>query len=449
MSAIRTTRTERRERGRAARQRVKRRELGPWDPTARSRDALETVTGQNGIRDAALVPIRHARMAATRWTYYRGAAAVMAADLAATPNTGLDVQLCGDAHVLNFGLWATPERNLSFDLRDFDETLTGPFEWDVKRLVASLHVVARENDLPEATAEDAVAAALGGYRRRLAGAAKASELEVWYSGIHVDSLVSYFDEEDRERVAAYIERKGKRRTSRGSFKKLTTVVDGHHRISEDPPRRIHIEDTAQLELVEAVIEAYRSSLQDHVRSLLDRFTVYDVVRQVVGVGSVGLRVYLVLAEGRGGDDPLFLQIKQAGPSVYEQHLLASPYRNHGARVVNGKRFVQTATDIFAGWTSASGMDFYVRQFRDMKVVPDSERIAPHLVQFAEACGEVLARAHAKTGDAMAIDAYIGDGRVFDRALAAFARTYAQQNEADHGQMAAAAADGSIETAIEW
>ena len=296
-----------------------------------------------------------------------------------SPHSGLDVQLCGDAHVLNFGLWATPERNLSFDLRDFDETLPGPFEWDVKRFAASLVVAARENRVKPGRAAAAVTAGVEAYCRRMRRYATMPELDIWYDGMHVDSFISYFEPADRGRVSVHIERKRQRRTSRGAFAKLTTMAHGRPRITEEPPVRVTIGDDEQAELVDRLLAEYRLTLHDDRRSLFDRFTEADTVRQVVGVGSVGMRVYLVLLEGRTGADPLFLQVKQAGPSVYEAHTQPSRYRHHGARVINGKRLVQSATDIFAGWGSLHGRDYYVRQFRDMKIIPTTDLIAPRLV----------------------------------------------------------------------
>jgi uncharacterized protein (DUF2252 family) len=441
--------SERRAVGRRARRRVPRRSLGPWDPEERRQQALDTIVDQSHERLAELVPIRHGRMAASQWTYFRGAAAVMANDLATSPHTGLFVQMCGDAHVLNFGLWATPERNLAFDLRDFDETLQGPFEWDVKRLITSLVVLARDNGQRAALADDAVAAGLRAYRRGLSRYATAHELDIWYDRIDVHQLIEFFDAEDRERVSKRIEKQARSRTSRGAARKLSTIVGGRRRIIDDPPRRTALDDQYELDLERAVLDTYSTTLSEDRRHLLGRFSVTDVARQVVGVGSVGMRVYLVMLEGRGEDDPLFLQIKQAGPSVYEPHLGPSRHGNHGQRVVEGKRLIQTATDIFVGWTSVQGMDFYVRQFRDMKVIPDSERIAPRLVEFAEACGSVLARAHARTGDAQAIASYIGKGAGFDESMAAFARTYADQNCRDHREFARAVADGTIPSAPGW
>ena len=432
--------SERRAIGRNARKLIKRSALARWDQGER-RDPLAPILAQNQIRLASLVPIRRARMAESPWTFYRGAAAVMATDLASRPNTGLLVQLCGDAHILNYGLWATPERQLSFDLRDFDETLPGPFEWDLSRLVASIVVLARESGVDERVAEEAVAGCLRSYRRWMADHSSARQLDIWYELVSADDLVSLFKPADREQVSAHIARKARRRTSRGALKKLTEKIGGHLRITEDPPLRVHLDDD-ELALEAEVFAAYRGSLSEDRRHLLDRFSVVDVARQVVGVGSVGMRVYLVLLEGRDGADPLFLQIKQAGPSVYEQHCGASAHSNHGKRVVIGTRLIQSATDIFVGWTSVAGSDFYVRQFRDMKVIPKGELIAPRLAEFASACAKVLARAHARTGDPTAIAAYIGKGRRFDEALGAFSFSYADQTARDHRTLAGAVADGS-------
>ena len=403
------TSKERRASGKAGRKRVQRGTLGYWDEAERGHDALKTILAQNQIRVRELVPIRHQRMAASPWNYYRGAAAVMAGDLASQPNSGLVVQLCGDAHVLNFGLWATPERNLSFDLRDFDETLPGPFEWDIKRFAASLVVAARENRIKPAKADAAVTAGVEAYRKRMRRYAMMPELDIWYDAMHVDSLISYFEPADRGRVRSTLRRSGSAARAGVRSPSSRTMAHGRPRITEDPPVRVTISDDEQADLVDHLLAGYRLTLQEDRRSLFDRFTEVDVVRQVVGVGSVGMQVYLVLLEGRTGADPLFLQVKQAGPSVYEAHTQPSRHDNHGARVINGKRLVQSATDIFAGWGSLHGKDYYVRQFRDMKIIPTTELIAPRLVEFATACGETLARAHARTGDPVAIDALHREG----------------------------------------
>ncbi len=439
------TSKERRAAGKAARKRAQRSRLGYWAEGERGHDALQTILAQNQIRVPGLVPIRHQRMAASAWNYYRGAAAVMAGDLASRPNSGLVVQLCGDAHILNFGLWATPERNLSFDLRDFDETHPGPFEWDIKRFAASVVIAARENGIKPARAAAAVTAGVEAYRRRMRRYTVMPELDIWYDGMHVDKLIRYFEPADRGRVSIHIEKKRKRRTSRGAFAKLTTMAHGRPRITEDPPIRVTISDDEQAELTDHLLARYRLTLQEDRRSLFDRFTEVDVVRQVVGVGSVGMQVYLVLLEGRTGADPLFLQVKQAGPSVYEAHTQPSRHDSHGARVINGKRLIQSATDIFTGWGSLRGKDYYVRQFRDMKIIPTTELIASRLAEFATACGETLARAHARTGDPMAIGSYIGKGPNFTAAISRFAHQYADQNEKDHAQLASAIAAGTVQS----
>ena len=438
------TSQERRARGKGARQRVPRGTLGYWSEADRGHDALTTILAQNQIRVPDLVPIRHQRMAVSPWNYYRGAAAVMAADLASQPHSGLEVQMCGDAHVLNFGLWATPERNLFFDLRDFDETLPGPFEWDVKRFAASLVVAARENRVRPRRAAAAVTAGVEAYCRRMRQYATMPELDIWYDGMRVDSFISYFEPADRGRASIHIERERQRRTSRGAFAKLTTMAHGRPRITEDPPIRVTISDDEQADLVDQLLASYRLTLTDDRRHLFDRFTMADTVRQVVGVGSVGMRVYLVLLEGRTGADPLFLQVKQAGPSVYEAYTRPSRHPGHGARVINGKRLMQSATDIFAGWGSLHGRDYYVRQFRDMKIIPTTDLIAPRLAEFATACGKTLARAHARTGDPMAIDAYIGSGAKFSAAIGRFACSYADQNERDHVQLVRAIMAGAVQ-----
>jgi uncharacterized protein (DUF2252 family) len=439
------TEGERRTSGRAARKRAARGTLGYWAEDDRGHDALKTILAQNQLRAPELVSIRHQRMSVSAWNYYRGAAAVMAADLASQPSSGLMVQLCGDAHILNFGLWATPERNLAFDLRDFDETLPGPFEWDVKRFAASIVVAARENRVKPARAAAAVTAGVEAYCHRIRRYAAMPELAIWYDGMYVDNLVDYFEPADRGRVSIHIERKRRRRTSRGAFDKLTTMAHGRPRITEDPPLRVTISDSDQADLVGHLLAGYRLTLAEDRRTLFDRFTEVDMVRQVVGVGSVGMRVYLVLFEGRSGADPLFLQVKQAGPSVYEAHTQPSRHGNHGERVISGKRLIQSATDIFVGWGSLHGRDYYVRQFRDMKIIPSTELIAPRLTEFATACGETLARAHARTGDPVAIRGYLGKGPKFTTAISQFARGYADQNERDHAQLVSAIAAGEVES----
>ncbi|QRY63226.1 DUF2252 domain-containing protein [Gordonia sp. PDNC005] len=438
--------------GAAQRKVVGRKSLGDWKPETRGHDALATILAQNTIRDQRLLPLRHGRMAATPWTYYRGAAAVMAADLASAPNTGITVQLCGDAHVLNFGLWKTPERNLAFDLRDFDETLPGPFEWDVKRFLASLVILARANGVEE-HAKAAVAAGFAGYRDWIARYSTWPEIDIWYDSVSTEQLLDYATDDDDHKLDKLIEKRAEKRSSRGAFRKLTDVVDGVQRITEDPPYRTHALRDHLAEL-ESIITQYQKSVPDHISSLWSRFDLVDAVQQVVGVGSVGMRVFLTLSEERRTGDPMFLQVKQAAPSVYEQFLGESPYDNHGSRVIHGQRMIQSATDMFVGWTSIGDdtdqrMDFYVRQFRDGKVIPKGEMIAPRLSQFATACGHVLARAHARSGDVQAIHDYLGSSDKAADSFGRFAFAYADQNDRDHAQLAKAVDDGTVDAVEGW
>ena len=439
------TAAERREIGRQARVLAPRGQLGEWDERNRGHDPVDRLLAQNEIRLAELAPLRHQRMSHSPWNFYRGAAAVMAADLASRPHSRIEVQLCGDAHVLNFGLWATPERNLNFDLRDFDETLPGPFEWDVARLAASLVVAARENGVKPGRSDAAVTAAVDAYRNRMRSYATSPILDIWYEGTRFDQFIDAFEHADRGQVKVQFEKGKETRTSRGAFAKLTTGGRGRARITPQPPLRVTLDDAEQGDVVEGLLGEYRLTLQEDRRKLFDRFIPVDIVRQVVGVGSVGMVVYLVLLEGSATGDPLFLQCKQAGPSVYESFTYASAHDHHGARVIAGKRMVQSATDIFVGWGSLDGRDFYVRQFRDMKLIPTTNLIAPVLVEFGIACGNTLARAHARSGDPVAIDAYMGKGDVFTKAMRSFARRYADQNERDHAALVAGIRRGKVES----
>ncbi len=434
--------------GRRARKVIARSDLGQWNPENRGHDALTTILEQNAMRDQRLVPVRMGRMAASPWSYYRGAAAVMAADLASRPNTGLTVQLCGDAHVLNYGLWRTPERTLAFDLRDFDETLPGPFEWDLLRLAASLVVLARDNAISAHRAEKAVRAAFSAYRSAIDFCAGEPVLDVWYSQFSARDVVSYVVPDHSSRLDALIEKRSLKRTSRAAAAKLTELVEGRRQIILDPPFRIRGDAADDAKLLE-VVGAYLSSLPDNVRTLLSRFDIVDVVQQVVGVGSVGMRVYLVLLEESATGDPLFLQVKQAGPSVYEKFVGASVYPYHGARVVNGQRLIQSATDIFVGWTEIDDEHYYVRQFRDGKVIPSGPAIAGGLTEFARACGTVLARAHARSGSARDIAEYLGTSGRAEDSVVSFAEAYADQTAADHAQLVAAVDNGSVPSVPGW
>jgi uncharacterized protein (DUF2252 family) len=383
-------------------------------------------------------------MAASPFAFLRGSAAVMAADLASQPHTGLTVQLCGDAHLLNFGLYASPERTLLFDLNDFDETFPGPFEWDVKRLAASVAVAGRENGHSDTKAHRAALEATAAYRTALRGLARKGELAVWYERIDADSLLPLVrSARHRRRVESSLTR-ARRRTSLHAVGKLTETVDGRRRIVHDPPllEPAGAADTASLR---KIFSDYRSTLSEERRLLLDRYRFVDAARKVVGVGSVGTRCFIVLLAGRDQDDPLFLQIKEAHKSVLEEHLPTGPYVHPGHRVVAGQRLLQAASDIFLGWmTGPQGRAFYWRQLRDMKGSADVAGMSPEaLTAYARLCGTALARAHARSGDRIAIAAYLGNTDTFERAVADFALSYATQTTADHATLGAAVAAGVV------
>ncbi|MET8755955.1 DUF2252 domain-containing protein [Streptomyces sp. NPDC004667] len=410
-------------------------------PTADERpDPVAVLAAQGAGRLPELLPLRYARMAAGPFPFLRGAAAVMAADLATTADSGLRVQLCGDAHLLNFGLYASPERALLFDLNDFDETLPGPFEWDVKRLAASVAVAARANGHDDTAALAAAEASAAAYRRNMRRLAGLGELAVWYERVDTAQVLPLVRRRHRERVAAGLER-ARRRTSLQALDKLTDVVDGRPRIRYAPPLLEPVDDLDDA-TVRSVFSDYRESLPEERRLLLDRFAVVDVAQKVVGVGSVGTRCFVVLLAGRDAGDPLFLQIKEAGPSVLEPHAGASAHRHAGHRVVAGQRLMQAAADIFLGWaTGPGGRHFYWRQLRDMKGSADVAAMDPVLMQeYAALCGRTLARAHARTGDRIAIAGYLGTGDIFDRAVARFALAYADLTLADHAALTAALTD---------
>jgi uncharacterized protein (DUF2252 family) len=416
------------EAGRALRRAVPRSSHATWDPAGR-RSPLALLEASDRRRLPDLVPIRHARMAASPFAFLRGSPAVMAHDLAGTPVTGITVQACGDAHLLNFGLFATPERNLVFGLNDFDETLPGPWEWDVKRLATSFVVAARTVGFDQATGRRAAQAAVQVYREQLARYAGMRLLEVWYSRVDASTIIALSRGRRRRAVAARLAR-AEHHTNLDALPRLT--VPGGRRFVDDPPLLTHVEECHPA-WVEEILTRYRSSLSDERRQLLGRFQAHDAARKVVGVGSVGTRCYVVLLAGGRRDDPLLLQVKQATASVLEPYAGRSRYRHPGHRVVNGQRLLQTASDIFLGWTRDDAADYYVRQLWDMKGSVDLDTLDPaDLVPYARLCGWVLARAHARSGDAAtAISGYLGTGDRFDRAVADFAEAYAEQTEADH------------------
>jgi uncharacterized protein (DUF2252 family) len=439
-----TTPVGRADRGKAARRRVARSAHDAWVPSVDRPDPVAVLERQGRDRLPELLPIRYGRMAASPFAFLRGAAAVMAADLASQPHTGLTVQLCGDAHLLNFGLYASPERALLFDLNDFDETFPGPFEWDVKRLAASVAVAARANGHAEAKARRAALEAGAAYRTAIRRLARQGELAVWYERIDAESLLPLVRSAHRRRHVESSLTRARRRTSLQAVGKLTEVVDGRRRIVHDPPllEPAGAADTASLR---KIFSDYRSTLSEERRLLLDRYRFVDAARKVVGVGSVGLRCFVVLLAGRDTDDPLFLQIKEARTSVLEEHLPHGPYVHPGRRVVAGQRLLQAAGDIFLGWMSGpQGRAFYWRQLRDMKGSADVAGMNPaDLLGYARLCGTALARAHARSGDRIAIAAYLGGAGTFEQAVADFALRYADQTSADHTALGAAVAAGVV------
>ena len=417
------------EAGRALRKGVPRSSHAAWVPAA-GRSPLDLLAESDRRRLPELVPLRHARMLASPFAFLRGAPSVMAHDLATTPVTGITVQACGDAHLLNFGLFATPERNLVFGLNDFDETLPGPWEWDVKRLATSLVVAARTAGFDQAVGHGAAQAAVRVYREQLARYAGMRLLEVWYSRVDASEIIA-LSRGRRRRVVAERLARAQHHTNLDALPRLTEPAADGRRFVEDPPLLTHVQE-CHPGWVEEVLGRYRASMSDERRQLLGRFRAQDAARKVVGVGSVGTRCYVVLLLGDRHDDPLLLQVKQAAASVLEPHAGRSRYRHAGRRVVTGQRLLQTASDIFLGWTSDGAADYYVRQLWDMKGSVNLETLDPaDLAPYGRLCGWVLARAHARSGDAAAISGYLGGGDGFDRAVADFAEAYADQTEADH------------------
>ncbi len=439
-----TSPAERFRRGRAVRKITGRAAHGRWTASPDRPDPIGVLQRQATDRVPELLPIRHGRMAASPLAFLRGAAAVMAADLATQPQTGLTVQLCGDAHLMNFGMFASPERALLFDLNDFDETFPGPFEWDVKRLAASVAVAARDNGHGDDRAGRAALAAARSYRRSIRELAGLPELDVWYHRTDTAELLPLIGRPElRDRVEANMAR-ARRRTSLRALGKLTEVRDGRRRIIHDPPLLEPLPRADSRDVGE-IFGKYRSTLPEERRVLLDRFRYADAARKVVGVGSVGTRCFVVLLLGRDADDPLFLQIKEAVPSVLQAHLPADGHDHQGHRVVAGQRLMQAAGDIFLGWTTGpAGRHFYGRQLRDMKGSADVATMGPGLLgRYAALCGRALARAHARSGDRIAIAGYLGGGDTFDRAVAAFALRYADRTRADHALLTAAITDGTL------
>ncbi|MEV0170054.1 DUF2252 domain-containing protein [Streptomyces sp. NPDC050803] len=448
--------------GRNARKRAARSGHGRFEPGPDRPDPIEVIERQSATRVPELVPIRYGRMLESPFRFYRGAAAIMAADLGQLPDTGLTVQLCGDAHLLNFRLLASPERHLVFDLNDFDETLAGPFEWDVKRLAASFAIAGRNNGFSVAEQSAAVQECVRAYRTRMREFAGMRTLDVWYAQDDADRmrelLASSMSKEARRRTAEATA-KARTRTNVQAFAKLTRMTAEGRRFAPDPPLVTPLRDLltdrsgdAQEKELRMVVERYASTLSSERRHLLRHYRLVDMARKVVGVGSVGTRCWILLLLGRDDDDPLLLQAKEAQESVLAAHTDGERYDNQGRRVVAGQRLIQTTSDIFLGWTHVVGLDgrgrdFYVRQLRDWKGIALPDTMGPGLLRlFGQLCGASLARAHARSGDPVAIAAYLGGSDRFDRALADFAQAYADRNERDFQALGVAARSGRIRTA---
>ena len=431
--------------GRAARESVPRGSHAAWEPPADRFDPVAILEGQERSRVADLIPIRHGRMAASPFAFYRGAAAIMAADLAATPVSGITAQLGGDAHLMNFGAYASPDRRLVFDANDFDETLPGPWEWDVKRLAASVTIATREVGLPEDSVRRATLAAVRGYRVRMRDLAERTDLAAWYSRIDVERLVEALPEGRlRDETKGMIAEANTRDRFR-SLAKLTVVQDGRRRFVEEPPVLARVSDPGHVAILRDVLDRYPQSLTRDHRELYSRYTLVDIAHKVVGVGSVGLTAFVALYLGRDGDDPLFLQLKEARRSALEDYLPKSRKGSAGQRVVDGQKLMQAASDIFLGYVQVpGGRHFYVRQLTDMKWSADLSKLSRKgLGLYVWLCGEALARAHARSGDRIAIAAYLGGGGAFDEAVAAFATAYADQNDRDYAAFLAAIASGRL------
>ena len=426
--------------GKTLRQRVARSSHATWHYRSAQRDPVALLQAADRRRLPSLLPIRYGRMLPSPADFLRGSAVVMALDLNSTPITGLRVQVCGDAHLANFGGFATPERRLIFDLNDFDETLLGPWEWDVKRLASSIVVVGRTNGLGESQCHEAVLGAIGVYREQIRDFGEMRFLDIWYTAIDAEEVVVRLSAPE---IGDGLKREAHRKTNLGALDKFTEVAGDGYRITNDPPLMTH--RTYPLpQRIHDVWALYRDSLSTDHRAILDRYRLVDMARKVVGVGSVGLRCFVALLLGSSDQDPLFLQIKEARASVLEMHGRRSAYANHGKRVACGQRIMQAASDLFLGWTHCGAVDYYVRQLRDMKChVPIELLNASDLAEYGALCARALARAHACSGDPSQIGGYLGSGDAFDQAIVKFAVAYADQTERDHAALVKAVRNGRI------
>ncbi|NNJ97834.1 MAG: DUF2252 domain-containing protein [Gammaproteobacteria bacterium] len=434
---------ERAELGKSLREQTPRSSHGEWSPAPHRPDPVSLIEQQNEGRLKWLIPVRRWRMSASPFAFFRGSARIMAADLASTPVSELAVQACGDAHLANFGLYASPERQLVFDINDFDESLTGPWEWDIKRLAASFTIAARHNGLKAEEGSKVTERVVKNYRKAMADFAGMRITDVWYSMLDEGQFIETAEAEGREDQAQEITDEAQTKDSHHALDKLTEEIDGVYRIRSEPPGLVPLRELREeLELsgrnLQALVnhefKSYQQSVADDCKRLLEHFSLVDVALKVVGVGSVGTRCMILLLEGRDKNDPLFLQIKQANCSVLEEYLKPGPYQNQGQRVVEGQRLMQAVSDIFLGWTRSedSGEHFYWRQLRDWKGSVDVENVnVDDLKYLARSCGWTLARAHARSGDPVAIAAYLGSSDRFDESLVGFAERYADQNEKDY------------------
>jgi uncharacterized protein (DUF2252 family) len=452
---------ERVTRGKIARAEVPRSNHAVYQPASDRANPIELLEAQAQTRVPELVPIRYGRMLVSPFTFYRGAAKIMASDLATTPSSGIKVQCCGDAHLSNFGVFASPDRRLVFDINDFDETLPGPWEWDIKRLAVSMLIAARDDGFAVKDQDRIVLGTVAQYREAMRNFAGMKNLEVWYARMEIEPVIEELASQFKAKRVKATEKtlaKARTRDSMSAFSKLCERVNGHIEIVDQSPLVVPLrallegdERAKWLDELQRLLRTYRSSLEFDRRTLLEQFQLADFARKVVGVGSVGTRAWIGLLFGRDGEDPLFLQLKEAESSVLEEYLGKSRFKNHGQRVVTGQRLMQAVSDIFLGWVRVpAGMDgkprdFYGRQLKDWKGSAEIEQMVPQgMVVYGRLCGWTLARAHARSGDRIAIAAYLGNSDVFDRALLAFARAYAERNERDHAALGRAVDAGRVQ-----
>jgi uncharacterized protein (DUF2252 family) len=448
-----TSRIERYAAGKALRSKTSRSSHAQWAPDPERPDPINMLEQANSTRLQQLVPIRFGRMSMSPFAFYRGTADIMAYDLAKTPVSGINAQICGDAHLSNFGVYASPERRQVFDVNDFDETLAGPWEWDVKRLATSVVLASRQNGYSAQESRQAVVRCMQRYRENIQQFSQMNHLDVWYYHLDVEAIMAMARVKENRKALIRASERASKRTRIETFPKLAeAMVDGQYRIKDEPPLIFHYdelhpnEENLDTNEWRAMVKDYMASLPEERRVILFRYRSVDIAQKVVGVGSVGTRCAIVLALGGAeGDDPLFMQLKEAGPSVLESYLGASPYSNHGERVVVGQRLMQATSDVFLGWTTFNGIDYYARQLRDMKWSAEVDTM--DLVMFTgyvELCAATLARAHARTGDSAMIGGYLGNRDVFDQAIATFAETYADQAERDHAALLAAIKEGRVQ-----